>query len=1355
MKKSENSFTIGNWQLAKIKKSLANSVLQIACCLLPIFSFAQNNVGMGTINPDPSAVLDLQATDKGFLVPRLPDTAGITAPVSGLLIYRIPDNTFYYFKGTYWKAIIAGVEINGSIGSIGSTGLTGSTGSTGSTGLTGSTGTTGSTGSTGSTGLTGSTGSIGSIGATGTTGTTGSTGSTGLISNGTAIGNTTYWDGGVWVLNNNNIYNAGASVGIGTAATPAVSAKLELSSTTQGTLITRMTTVQRDAIVSPVESLLIFNTTTKCFEAWNQGTAAWVAIGCVNCTSPGPFSTSAATNMIGSSFDANWTISSLATAYFLDVATDIGFFSIVAGYSNLNVGNVLSYGVSGLTCGTYYYRIRATNACGSTANLVTNTVTTIPPSQPSIITGNTALCKGDNAVAYSVSNVVGVTYTWTYSGLGYTQALGGTTNSITANFSAAATSGTLTVIPSNACGIGTAQTLAINLSDSPTTANAGADITGCDTSTATLSGNIASVGTGSWSVVSGAATITAANSPTSGITGLSIPGTATLRWTISNSPCVASSDEVVISIIASPTAAAASTTPTLCISTVLTNITHATTGATGIGAATGLPAGVTAAWASNVITISGTPTASGTFNYTIPLTGGCGTVNATGTITVTPANTAAAASSTPTLCISTVLTNITHATTGATGIGAATGLPAGVTATWASNTITISGTPSASGTYNYTIPLTGGCGAVNATGTITVTPANTAAAASTTPTLCISTVLTNITHATTGATGIGSATGLPAGVTAAWASNTITISGTPTASGTFSYSIPLIGGCGSVNATGTITVTPANTAAAASSTPTLCISTVLTNITHATTGATGIGAATGLPAGVTAAWASNVITIIGTPTASGTFNYTIPLTGGCGTVNATGTITVTPANTAAAASATPTLCISTVLTNITHATTGATGIGAATGLPAGVTATWASNTITISGTPTASGTFTYSIPLTGGCGSVNATGTITVIATPTNAAAGADQLICATTATLAGNTATVGAGSWTLVSGAGTITTSSSPTSGITGLGVGANVFRWTISNAPCTATSDDITITRSDNPTAANAGADINPACDVTTATLSANTPTVGTGAWSVISGTATVTSTSSPSSGVTGLAVPGTATLRWTISNAPCTASTDEVIITTIACCPSTIAITHLIGSVAPESKSVTYGVVTSSLSGASKCWITQNLGATIQAISVTDNTDAAAGWYWQFNRKQGYKALGITTGSTPTPTFSTASISENSDWLAANDPCTIELGAGWRIPTYTEWFNADGNGAWANRSDAYNSVLKIHAAGNIDNITGNLNNRAILGLYFSSTTKNSTTGGHSYCNGLPTSQMDTFTNKNYGFSLRCLRD
>jgi hypothetical protein len=59
-----------------------------------------------------------------------------------------------------------------------------------------------------------------------------------------------------------------------------------------------------------------------------------------------------------------------------------------------------------------------------------------------------------------------------------------------------------------------------------------------------------------------------------------------------------------------------------------------TIGATGIGTATGLPTGVTATWSNNFIMITGTPMASGTFNYTIPLTGGCGSVEAKGTIVV-------------------------------------------------------------------------------------------------------------------------------------------------------------------------------------------------------------------------------------------------------------------------------------------------------------------------------------------------------------------------------------------------------------------------------------------------------------------------------------------------------------------------------------------------------------------------------------------------------------------------------------------------------------------------------------------------------------------------------------------------
>ena len=82
-------------------------------------------------------------------------------------------------------------------------------------------------------------------------------------------------------------------------------------------------------------------------------------------------------------------------------------------------------------------------------------------------------------------------------------------------------------------------------------------------------------------------------------------------------------------------AGTASSTPTLTVNTALTNITHATLGATGIGTASSLPSGVSASWSGNVVTISGTPSTAGTFNYTIPLTGtGCNSLNATGTITV-------------------------------------------------------------------------------------------------------------------------------------------------------------------------------------------------------------------------------------------------------------------------------------------------------------------------------------------------------------------------------------------------------------------------------------------------------------------------------------------------------------------------------------------------------------------------------------------------------------------------------------------------------------------------------------------------------------------------------------------------
>ena len=124
-----------------------------------------------------------------------------------------------------------------------------------------------------------------------------------------------------------------------------------------------------------------------------------------------------------------------------------------------------------------------------------------------------------------------------------------------------------------------------------------------------------------------------------------------------------------------------------------------------------------------------------------------------------------------------------------------------------------------------------------------------------------------------------------------------------------------------------------------------------------------------------------------TATVSG--SYTVIVTsGGCPSAASTPVVVTVNTNTAGPPSSSAPVCINATLAPITIATTGATGISndgipGANNLPAGVSATWAANVITISGTPTsAANTYTYSILLTGGCGTVYATGSITVKALP-------------------------------------------------------------------------------------------------------------------------------------------------------------------------------------------------------------------------------------------------------------------------------------------------------------------------------------------------------------------------------------
>ena len=86
-----------------------------------------------------------------------------------------------------------------------------------------------------------------------------------------------------------------------------------------------------------------------------------------------------ATDVTVSSFTAHWNSVSGAIDYRLDVSTSNNFTTYVPGYHDLNVGNVTSYPVTGLSANTnYYYRVRAYNGCATSPNSNVRSVKTKP-----------------------------------------------------------------------------------------------------------------------------------------------------------------------------------------------------------------------------------------------------------------------------------------------------------------------------------------------------------------------------------------------------------------------------------------------------------------------------------------------------------------------------------------------------------------------------------------------------------------------------------------------------------------------------------------------------------------------------------------------------------------------------------------------------------------------------------------------------------------------------------------------------------------------------------------------------------------------------------------------------------------
>ncbi len=161
----------------------------LVCFSLNVLS--QQRAGVGTLNPDASAQLDLSSQDKGVLIPRMTSTQRemIPNPTNGLLVFDVSTVGFWYFDGVQWVQPFGPTGVQGPIGITGIAGPTGAQGPTGQPGtIVGAQGATGITGPQGPQGSSGATGPQGSMGIVGITGVTGPQGVIGPIGTQGVIG---------------------------------------------------------------------------------------------------------------------------------------------------------------------------------------------------------------------------------------------------------------------------------------------------------------------------------------------------------------------------------------------------------------------------------------------------------------------------------------------------------------------------------------------------------------------------------------------------------------------------------------------------------------------------------------------------------------------------------------------------------------------------------------------------------------------------------------------------------------------------------------------------------------------------------------------------------------------------------------------------------------------------------------------------------------------------------------------------------------------------------------------------------------------------------------------------------------
>lgn len=806
-----------------------------------------------------------------------------------------------------------------------------------------------------------------------------------------------------------------------------------------------------------------------------------------------------------------------------------GQWTLVAGSGVFANSSLFNTTVSGLSIGvnTFRWTISSPNCTPSFDEV---TIIREEPPTPSFAGINQTICA-DNTTLNATPVTVG-TGTWTVvSGTG---SVVSPNSPISQVINLSLGTNILRWTTSNGtCPVSTSEVI-ITREAPPSTAFAGADQSTCNT-TFTLAANTPAVGTGVWTITAGSGVVTNPNSPTSTVTGLGL-GINTFTWTVTNGSCPPSVSSVNITRVEAANTATVGTNQVTCLTTA--NLTGNVPNAGSTGTWTVTAGGATVTDPSNPTSgVTGLTIGVNTFRWRISNT--CGFTDAFLTITRESPPTTATVGTNQTTCATTW--NALSGNTPISGTGTWTVTAGTATVTDVNNPNSgVTGLSLGVNTFRWTIANS--CGSSFAEVSIIREQPATVATVGTNQVVC-----SDVFPALSGNVpliGTGQWTVTAGGATVTDPSNPNSgVTGLTVGINTFRWRIA--NSCGFTDAFVTITRQEAPTVANAGTNQSICAtSTTLNgNVPMVGTGTWSLASApSGFTGTVTFNNANQPNATVSGLTQAGDYTFTWTISNGiCTPSQANVTISVIPTTFTANAGANQNLCGVTSTTLAGNTATGATGTWTQiSGSLASITDINLANT-TVTGLTV--GTYVFRWTLTGGSCSPSSSDVTIRIAEPANA--GPDQTLCAvTTTTLAGNTAVVGTGTWTQVGGAAaTISNINSPTPTITGLNTGTYTFRWTISGSPCGTTSDDVVINVVGE---LSAGAN-QVLCNITSTTLAATAPVVGTGTWTVSPNAGvTIAAPNSPTSTVTGLTIGTVYTFTWTITGTPCILTPQSMTVT-----------------------------------------------------------------------------------------------------------------------------------------------------------------------------------------------------------------